>query len=305
MDGELRDIIHYPFFRPVPAERTADGAAWRGVGPPIFWQCRAAVVGDPFRRKTFWYLVADPAYPNRWSAGHKAHPLADPDFNPAAAEYVRAALFRWPSLRWELARGASELILWTEGEKDALRAADAWRVPTTSHHGGAGQSTAEQAAAFAPLATVRGRRSGTTVLIGMDRDDAGASCALGRWRLLRSVGLRPNQLTIVRPADGVLAGGGGCGAGVICECPTPCPPPGKAWRGADVADHVNAGLPMSQLVPVAPGALEPAAERTALRQQQGWAYGDAETAAAIAENRRRNGGRFILKTNAIKQKRGA
>jgi hypothetical protein len=123
--------------------------------------------------------------------------------------------------------------------------------PATSHHGGAGKATEAQAAHF--------RRYRGTVLIAADDDDPGYACALRRYALLREVGLRRNQLRIVRAADEI---GGGLG------------------MGADLHDHVRAGYGLRELVELRPRDLDAAAERWAGRQQQGWVYGTADMSPA-------------------------
>ena len=241
--GTLSDHVHYPYVHP-------------DHGNILFWHCRARVSGDPTRRKHFWYLTADPEFPGRWAKASKEHP------GPVA----RPCLYNLPILQSAVRKRWDVPVLWAEGEKDARTANLSMGVRVAvSHHGGAGHATEEQAEHF------RGYRG--PVIVAADRDDAGAACALKRYRLLRKVGVRP---TLVRPADGVLAGGGGCGVGVVCECEPVCPPPAQAWRGADLSDHEAAGYGLRDLVRVRPRDLAPAAERSAARQQHGWAYGDAE-----------------------------
>jgi hypothetical protein len=262
MIGTLSNVRPYAYNAPVPAGHRADG------GPPRFWHCRATVTGDPTRRKTFWYVTANPAQPWNRRAGLTGHP-------GTYGVPFRDCLYLWPALRRALA-DLPPLIAWCEGEKDADAARRAYAVPATSHHGGALAATFEQAAHFAPLATRKGRRAGTRVLIVADRDDAGYAGALARYDLLRSVGLGVRQLRVVRPADRVLAGGGGCGLDVTCRCDVACRPPDQQWRGADLADHAAAGYALRDLVRVPRGELRAAAERTAARGRAGWVYGAPE-----------------------------
>ena len=155
--GELRDVTPYPYMNPAALEHT------------LFWHIRARREDGS---KTFWYVTADKLATSiySWRAGTKGKPNG-----------ADRCLYRLPELRKVLRRQVP-VILWTEGEKDAETAIRAYRVPATSHHGGAGKTTREQAAHF------RGYRG--TVLVVADRDDPGLACAYRRWRLLDRLGVR-------------------------------------------------------------------------------------------------------------------
>lgn len=259
--GQLTNFRRYAYDSPVTA---ING------GPPRFWVVRSDVIGDPSRPKgrTFYWEVPNPAQPWRWRSAFRGHP----------AEFgvpFRDCLYNAGPLGVAL-RSLPPLIVWAEGEPDADTARRVFGVPATTHYGGAQAATPEQAAHFAPLATAKGRKAGTRVLLVADRDDAGYAGALVRYRLLRDTGLSVRQIKVVRPADGVLSGGGGCGA-VPCRCePDPCPLPSEQWKGADLTDHADAGYGLRDLVRVPIRDLRAAAERTAARQQQGWVYGQPE-----------------------------
>lgn len=75
-------------------------------------------------------------------------------------------------------RGEQAPIYWCEGEKDADRMAGAGAL-ATSHHGGAGSATYQQASWLLPAAQV---------IIVADRDSAGAYDAIRRIQLLDDVG---------------------------------------------------------------------------------------------------------------------
>ena len=208
MNGVLSNIVRYPYADPADLSRT------------LFWHCRAKVNGDPTRHKTFYYVTADPEHPGAyaWAFGTVGHP------GPAA----RGCLFALAEVRYAVQQQA-DLIVLTEGEKDACTAGRLG-VVSASHHGGANRFTEQQAAHFG------GYRG--TVLMVADRDDPGYACAARRADLLREQGVR---VAVVRPADGVRTNAGGCGSDVVCECPRPCPPPELQWRGADLTDHLRAG----------------------------------------------------------------
>lgn len=100
---------------------------------------------------------------------------------------------------------------WTEGEKDA-KALYEEGIEATSHHAGAGHTTAAQAHWLA-----RARR----VVLVADNDVNGAYCALRRYRLLRQVGVSTERLRVV-----------------------------QAREGKDAADHLAAGLGVEDFVNV-------------------------------------------------------
>lgn len=284
---------HYAYTDP---GRSLDGEWSRRT---LFWRERLVAVNDS-ARKTFRSITANPDHPGWYTRGFPGPP----------EEYgfdSRGCLFRLADVRRVIPpdRGAGlasgGVVLLTEGEKDALSGRDLlWEagVPgaATSHHGGACKFTEEQAAHFAPLATVRGRRSGIRVWVVVDRDDAGYADGLRRVERLLDVGLRMSQLRIRRPADGVVAGGG-CGTVGTCTHEPVCPLPENAWEKADLTDHANAGLGLAELVRVPLAELRAGAERYAALRANGWAYGapelDPDTAAAIAENKRLHDGRFV------------
>lgn len=207
------------------------------------YQIRAAVVDDPNRSKHIWARF-----------GHKDWRLAsDGKCETALAGRL---LYHLSGLR-EAIRDQVPYVAWCEGEKDALAIGDLlaeagadWYSdplrphlgfgPATSHPFGAGKATAGQAAHF------RGYRG--IVLVGVDDDDAGAMCALLRYRLLRAENVRAG---LVRATDAV---GGGLGNGV------------------DLADHVAGGYGLGDLVRIRPRDLVPAAQRCAARQATGWTY---------------------------------
>lgn len=237
--GTLADVVRYLYRNPARP------------GDVLFWHCRARVAGDPKRTKTFWYLTPDPECPTpyAWRRGTIGHP------GPEA----RSALFNLRGLRLAKKRGWP-IVLWTEGEKDAL-ACRVFKLPAVSHHGGANKATEEQAAQF----------KGYQGLVGVvaDRDDPGYACAARRARLLGEVGVRTD---VVRPADDVVPPGR-CPPGQICYCEPGCPPSYELWRGADLSDHVAAGYGPADLEVVPEAELRAAAERWAARQHQGAVYG--------------------------------
>jgi DNA primase len=110
-------------------------------------------------------------------------------------------LYRLPEVVAAVAAGVR--VVWAEGEKDAdACAAAGWAA--TSHHGGAGKATPEQAQWF------RGHTGFVNLLLDNDDDStsgsyrAGAACAWERYRLLHSaaVGLRASQIRFYRAAEG-------------------------------------------------------------------------------------------------------
>lgn len=230
----------------------------------LFWRCRAVLASDR-SRKTFWYVTADPGAPGRYVAGTRQHP----------GSVANRCLYRLEGLRRAVTpRSGGGVVLLTEGEKDANFGARLAGVrASASHHGGACRFTPQQAAHLAPLATRRGRRDGPAVLVVVDRDDPGYADGLHRAELLREIGVR---VAVVRPADGVVAGGSVClGA---CYCETPCPPPHRGWEKADLTDHVDAGRSLRELIEVPEPELRAGAERWAVRQQHGAVYGVAPDA---------------------------
>ncbi len=118
--------------------------------------------------------------------------------------------YRLPELLAGKAAGAT--LWWCEGEKDAEALVAAGQVATT-HHGGAGQATPEQARWF------RGHRGWVVVLADNDPHGTGARCALRRVELLRGVGIPARHIRV-----------------------------GRAAVGKDAADHLAAGLGVSDFV---------------------------------------------------------
>lgn len=119
-------------------------------------------------------------------------------------------LYRLDEVYPAIARGTSERIYWCEGEKDA----DAIRAVhglATSHHQGAGNATLQQAAWLAKAKWV--------ILIA-DLDNAGAYDAIRRNNLLSEAGFS-GRLDIIR-----------------------------AREGNDAADHLAAGLYLTEFEPV-------------------------------------------------------
>lgn len=119
-------------------------------------------------------------------------------------------LYRLPELLAGRAAGAT--LWWCEGEKDAEALVAAGRVATT-HHGGATKATGAQAHWFA------GHKSWVVVLADNDPNGTGVRCALRRVELLRAVGIPARRIRI-----------------------------GRAAEGKDAADHLAAGLGVSDFV---------------------------------------------------------
>jgi hypothetical protein len=124
-------------------------------------------------------------------------------------------IYRLPAVL--AAQEAGETIWWTEGERDA-DGLSAVGVVATSHHGGAGKTTPEQAGWF------RGHRGLVVLLYDLDRDDErggnpGAFDVIRRYRLLREVGIPRDQIAV-----------------------------GHARAGKDVSDHLAAGHSVDELV---------------------------------------------------------
>lgn len=115
-------------------------------------------------------------------------------------------------------------LLICEGEKDCELAAEHWEIAATTHHQGSAGWSAGQAAWFA-----RGDRMGISgakrshVYIAVDRDKTGAVLAWDTFRLLVLHGrIAPNRITFVKSAVPRV--------------------------GADIGDHIAAGLPASELI---------------------------------------------------------
>lgn len=159
-------------------------------------------------------------------------------WRPGKPDNAGAYLYRLPE-----ATGAL-IVHWAEGEKDAdaLRGAG---VVATSHHGGAGHATVEQAQLL--------RRAGR-VYIWADLDAAGAYCGGRRAALLVAAGVPAERVAVVR-----------------------------ARAGHDASDHLRAGYGPSEAVPVDLGAMTALAS-TYDRSRGGGGYRpvDAEGADAIA-----------------------
>jgi hypothetical protein len=141
-----------------------------------------------------------------------------------------AVLYRLPELLVEV--GISSWapaceVWWCEGERDADTLAGLGLVATSHHQGAEVGATIEQAQWFA------GYRG--TVVLAVDRDAPGAVDAVRRYDLLRAVGIPSRRLRLVR---------------------TPL-----RKRGADVSAHVEAGLPLADLVTVPIGRMRLLAAR--------------------------------------------
>lgn len=179
------------------------------AGTRIFQKVRFAVVGGD-RDKTFRYryrpqnLTELGASSDGWLYG-----------KPAGADSL---LYRLPEVRGALAKGRD--VWWAEGEKDADALAGLGAV-TTSHHGGAGHVTAEQAAIFHPYRL----SSRTRIWLLADRDLRGMHDVVLRYDLLRAIEVPAARIQILR-AQG---------------------PVGKV---NDAADHIAAGHGLSDFVPV-------------------------------------------------------
>lgn len=118
--------------------------------------------------------------------------------SPQSAEFVsgigpdRSLMYREALLYRALAAGAD--LLWTEGEKDADSALNAWNVPAVSHYQGGAGANKDQAAKFANAI-----RTGSTIGLVMDRDPVGVQVAWHHARLLRDVGIPAIQLVFLAP----------------------------------------------------------------------------------------------------------
>jgi hypothetical protein len=144
-------------------------------------------------------------------------------------------LYRLPELLEAFGGGAARIIYWTEGEKDCKTMVEKFGVVATSHHQGATHATPGQAAWL--------ERFGGTIVLVADWDVAGCADALRRYALLRAVGIRTDQLRVVR---------------------------GRASRGRpplahgkDVTDHVKAGFGLDDLVSLSVETLQRHARRFA------------------------------------------
>ena len=117
-------------------------------------------------------------------------------------------LYRLPELLAVLP--TVDAVWWPEGEKcaEAIRARGA---VATSHHGGAGKVSEDQAAW---LTGYRG-----IVNLVADRDLPGAACAVRRYDLLRAVGIPARRLRILVAADRIT--------------------PDTKHPGTDAADHLG------------------------------------------------------------------
>jgi len=220
----LSDLVRYPYLDP----------SLEYVDKPevLFWKCRAVIDSNSGnRRKTFWYSTPQPGVRGLYAYGN---PFNTTDMPKGPA--TDAAVFRLHALRAGLDRKA-RLVVWTEGEKDAL-AARVYGVPSFCSHGGAGKATIEQAHHLA------GYKGG--VVIVADRDDAGYADAYVRAEHCKTLGL---EFWVVRPADPVV-NPAWCPPGTRCYCDKPCPVAGKLWKGADLSDHIATGLPIDALVEV-------------------------------------------------------
>jgi hypothetical protein len=130
-----------------------------------------------------------------------------------------------------------EDIYWTEGEKDA-DALTALGLPATSHHQGAPNPHPLQAQWF------QGHLG--RVFLVLDRDYPGALDAYRRYKYLRAVGVRPEQLVLVRSA--VLK------------------------KGADAFDHLAAGFTVEEFVSVSAEQVVEWASRCTTKKIRGRGY---------------------------------
>lgn len=137
-------------------------------------------------------------------------------------------LYRLPELLAAKRRRRPGRIWLTEGEKDADSLVAIGEVATT-HHGGAGKFTPEQAQHF------RGWRG--WLVVAADNDPSGARCALLRADLLIGAGIRERRIRIAMAAVGKdVSDHLTAGAGI------------KDFRGQSVAElrAEIAGLPPAQ-----------------------------------------------------------
>jgi hypothetical protein len=228
----LSDIVRYPYLDP--------GPEYIDEPEVLFWKCRATTTSNAGnRRKTFWYSTPRPGTRGFYAYNNPDNSSELPD-DPA----VKEAVFQLRAVRYGR-KHSTPYIIWTEGEKDAL-AARIYGLPSFCHHGGAGKATIEQAHHLV------GYKGG--VVIVADRDPAGYADAYVRAEHCRSLGL---EYWVVRPADSVT-NPAWCPPGRYCYCEKPCPPPSKSWQGADLTDHITAGLPLGALVEVEHKELEEA-----------------------------------------------
>jgi hypothetical protein len=123
-------------------------------------------------------------------------------------------LWRLPLVKAAVQRG--DRVAWAEGESDAMAFELASGITSTSHHGGAGNTHAEQAQWLAEA---------SRVLLLVDLDPPGYRCAVARWQLLRLAGV----------------------SGVRAYLPA-------VYK--DVTDHLDAGLKLRELRRVSYGELE-------------------------------------------------
>ena len=131
--------------------------------------------------------------------------------------WADAYLYRLDEWWLDYRTGRISEVWWAEGEKDADALARV-HLPATSHHQGAGNASAQQAAWFAKIG--KGKGKGRRVVLVADLDDAGAYCAATRNNLLIDAGFR-GEIRIVRAAS-----------------------------GNDAADHLAAGHRPGEFVPV-------------------------------------------------------
>lgn len=139
-----------------------------------------------------------------------------------AGEY----LYRLPELFSAILYGTPQ-VYWAEGETDADAIAGTGAVVTT-HHGGAGKATKQQAAWFEGFEG--------EVYLCVDRDIPGAYDAARRWDLLQALGLDGERLILV-----------------------------EAREGKDVRDHLEAGHPLETLPRI---GIDGVRERAALHSEE-------------------------------------
>ena len=98
LNGSLANFRRYGYDSPA----TANG------GPPRFWVVRADVIGDPDRRRTFYWEVPNPARPWSWRSALRGHPS---EFGVP----FRDCLYFAGPLRYAL-DALTPVIVWAEGE---------------------------------------------------------------------------------------------------------------------------------------------------------------------------------------------
>jgi hypothetical protein len=147
--------------------------------------------------------------------------------HPELESYWHGLLYGLPQLL-KVLRDHDADVWSVEGERDVDTATDRLGLIAVSHWQGAVNSTLDQAAWFKGF---RGR-----VPLAVDNDGSGAADAVRRYDQLIAVGLRPNRIRLVQAA-----------AGVTCQNKHGQ----QTEEHADFTDHINAGLGIDALQPVA------------------------------------------------------